>query len=72
MEASEEEQMDYQAPVIFPDSDAEDEGKLQEVSEETRKILEKACLKQMTNPTRLQTRAPYPLPKVTVHPWTAT
>ena len=56
--------MDYTSKLPWEDSDTEENPKLQEVSEATRKTLEKACQMRMANPTRLQTRAPYPLPKV--------
>lgn len=66
MDASEDEDdhLDLNAPFSFDDEDS-DNSKLQEVSEETKKLLERACLKQLSNSTRLQTRNPYPLPKVT-------
>ena len=41
-----EEPIDLTKPIIFPDSDAEDQldAKLVEVSEETRKLLEESCM----------------------------
>ena len=62
MDASAEE-MDYTKEVVFPDSEAED-TKLQEVLEETKTLLEKACLNRLPNTTRLQIWGAYPLPKV--------
>ena len=56
--------MDYTSKLPWEDSDTEENPKLQEVLEATKKTLEKACQMRMANPTRLQTRAPYPLPKV--------
>ena len=61
-----DEPVDYSAPVTWPpDSDEEDNPKLQEVSEETKKVLETSCLSRKSNQARLQVRSPYPLPKVT-------
>ena len=48
-----------------PDSDEEDNPKLQEVSEDTKKVLETSCLSRKSNQARVQVRSPYPLPKVT-------
>ena len=64
MEEPERERMDYTSKLPWEDSDTEENPKLQEVLEATKKTLEKACQMRMANPTRLQTRAPYPLPKV--------
>ena len=61
-----DEPVDYSAPVTWPpDSDEEDNPKLQEVSEETKKVLETSCLSRKSNQARLHVRSPYPLPKVT-------
>lgn len=59
-----DEPMDYSAQVTWPDSDEEDNPNLQEVSEETRRILETSCLSRKSNSARLQVRNSYPLPKV--------
>ena len=57
--------MDYNAPVPWADSEEEDNPNLQEVSEETRRVLETSCLSRKSNSARLQVRNFYPLPKVT-------
>ena len=64
MEAGDEDPMDYNAPLTWPDSEEEEYPNLQEVSEETRRILETSCLSRKSNTARLQVRNSYPLPKV--------
>ena len=64
METGDDEPIDYNAPVFWPDSDEEGNPNLQEVSEETRRVLETSCLSRKSNATRLQVRGLYPLPKV--------
>ena len=63
----EEEESDYQRP----DSDEEIERTLggpdvREVSEETRRLLTRACSRSVGNETRRRCRGRYPLPKVAV------
>lgn len=61
-----EEPIDLTKPIIFPESDAEDQSdaKLVEVSEETKMLLVQNCTRRMQNSSRLKTRNHYPLPKV--------
>ena len=54
--------IDYDAPLTWPDSDEEDSPNLQEVLEETKRILKTSCLSKKSNSARLQVRSSYPLP----------
>ena len=59
--------MDFSKEVEWPDSNTEQqESKLVEVSEKTKKFLEEKCTRRVQNSVRLQTRGKYPLPKVVV------
>ena len=60
---AEEDPIDYNKEVTFPDSDQED-PKLREVSEETEKLLTRACTRKLSRATRLGVRSAHPLPRV--------
>ena len=60
-----QEEMGFSKEVEWPDSDAEQqESKLVEVSEKTKKLQEEKCTRKVQNSVRIQTRRKYPLPKV--------
>ena len=65
MSDDEQEEMDFSKEVEWRDSDTEQqESKLVEVSEKTKKFLEEKCTRRVQNGVRLQTRRKYSLPKV--------
>ena len=66
MSDTESERMDYNSPVVFSDSEAEDQPntKLVEVSERTEKFLRDKCTRRVPNTERRAIRERYPLPKV--------
>ena len=65
MPDDEQEEMDFSKEVEWPESDTEQqESKLVEVSEKTKKFLEEKCTRRVQNSVRLQTRGKYSPPKV--------
>ena len=57
--------MDFSKAIHFSDSDPEDQPSgLAEVSEHTKRYLEKVCTRRMPSKERLTQRSHYPLPKV--------
>ena len=58
MPDDEQEEMDFSKEVEWPESDTEQqESKLVEVSEKTKKFLEEKCTRRVQNSVRLQTHA---------------
>ena len=65
MSDDEQEEMDFSKEVEWPDSDTEQqESKLVEVSEKTKKLLEEKCTQRVQDSVTFQTRGKYPLLKV--------
>ena len=65
MDSSDEEAIDYEKEIIWPESEEEDGGgKLVEVSEKTKSLLESRCTQSVPNEKRKKIRARFPQPKV--------
>ena len=64
MDAPDQEVMDYNRDVTFPDSDEEDGTGLVEVSETTRKFLQTKFTQSVANDRRRRTKGRFPHPKV--------